>query len=156
MVKNHSDSKRGNPLPPHGLLFPISSKGSFICTIPDRMAHATAFVTLVVEHWLEREIAQWVHHEGSIRCCARMAAIDAECLVRKRALSNDPERFLCKRQLNSDFGKLFLPVSPFYPLLCTPTQNTGRMFVSRSLECLPTGILKVRKCTLKDSCRPVY
>ena len=33
MVKNHSDSERGNPLPPHGLLFPISSKGSFICTI---------------------------------------------------------------------------------------------------------------------------
>ena len=34
MVKNHSDSERGNPLPPYGLLFPISSKGSFICTIP--------------------------------------------------------------------------------------------------------------------------
>ena len=33
MVKDHSDSERGNPLPPHGLLFPISSKGSFICTI---------------------------------------------------------------------------------------------------------------------------
>ena len=30
----HSDSERGNPLPPHGLLFPISSKGCFICTIP--------------------------------------------------------------------------------------------------------------------------
>ena len=25
MVKDHSDSERGNPLPPHGLLFPISS-----------------------------------------------------------------------------------------------------------------------------------
>ena len=25
---------RGNPLPPHWLLLPISSKGSFICTIP--------------------------------------------------------------------------------------------------------------------------
>ena len=23
MVKDHSDSERGNPLPPHGLLFPI-------------------------------------------------------------------------------------------------------------------------------------
>ena len=23
MVKDHSDSKRGNPLPPHGLLFPM-------------------------------------------------------------------------------------------------------------------------------------
>ena len=34
MVNAHSDSERGNPLPQHGLLFPISSKGSFICTIP--------------------------------------------------------------------------------------------------------------------------
>ena len=31
MVKDHSDRERGNPLPPHGLLFPISSKGFFIC-----------------------------------------------------------------------------------------------------------------------------
>ena len=52
MVKDHSDSEKGNPLPPHGLLFPINSKGSFICTIPDRIAHTTAFVTPVVEHWL--------------------------------------------------------------------------------------------------------
>ena len=29
----------------------------------DRIAHITAFVTPVVEHWLEREIAQWVHVE---------------------------------------------------------------------------------------------
>ena len=34
MVKNHSDSERRNPLPPLGLLFPISSKGYFICIIP--------------------------------------------------------------------------------------------------------------------------
>ena len=33
-VKDHSDSENGNPLPLHGLLFPISSKGSFICIIP--------------------------------------------------------------------------------------------------------------------------
>ena len=32
----------------------------------DRIIHTTAFVTPVVEHMLEREIAQWVHHEGSI------------------------------------------------------------------------------------------
>ena len=29
--------------------------------LTDRIAHTTAFVTPVVEHWLEREIAQWVH-----------------------------------------------------------------------------------------------
>ena len=34
MVKDHSDSDRGNPLPPHGLLFPVSSNGSFIYIIP--------------------------------------------------------------------------------------------------------------------------
>ena len=34
MVKDHSDSERGNPLPPHRLLLSINSKGSFICTIP--------------------------------------------------------------------------------------------------------------------------
>ena len=27
----------------------------------NRIIHTTAFVTPVVEHWLEREIAQWVH-----------------------------------------------------------------------------------------------
>ena len=30
MVKDHSDSETGNPLPPHGLLFLINSKGYFI------------------------------------------------------------------------------------------------------------------------------
>ena len=34
MVKDHSDSEKGNLLPPHRLLFPINSKGSFICIIP--------------------------------------------------------------------------------------------------------------------------
>ena len=59
MVKDHSDSEKRNPLPPHGLLFPISSKGSFYMHHPtDRMTHTTAFVTPVVEHWLEREIVQ--------------------------------------------------------------------------------------------------
>ena len=32
MLKNHLDREKGNPLPPHMLLFSISSKGSFICT----------------------------------------------------------------------------------------------------------------------------
>ena len=32
--KDHSDSERRNTLPPHMLLFLISSKGSFICIIP--------------------------------------------------------------------------------------------------------------------------
>ena len=59
MVKDHSDSERGNPLPPHGLLFPISSKGSLYAS--SHRQNNTAFVKPVMEHWLEQEIAQWVH-----------------------------------------------------------------------------------------------
>ena len=34
----------------------------------DRITHTTAFVTPVVDYWLEREIAHWVHpHEGTIQ-----------------------------------------------------------------------------------------
>ena len=46
-VKDHIDNERGNPLPQHGLLFPINSKGSFICIIPQTGEHIP---------WLEREI----------------------------------------------------------------------------------------------------
>ena len=49
----------GNPLPPHRLLFSISSKGSFICTFPiDRTVHTTTFDKPVMDHWLERKTAQ--------------------------------------------------------------------------------------------------
>ena len=42
MVK---DSERYNTLPPyHRTVFPINTKGSFICIILDRIAHTTAFV----------------------------------------------------------------------------------------------------------------
>ena len=34
MVKDYSDSEKGNPLPPHELIFAINSKGYFICIIP--------------------------------------------------------------------------------------------------------------------------
>ena len=48
MVKDYLDSKRGNALLPHLLLFPIRSNGH-LTDIP----HTMAFVTPVMEHWLE-------------------------------------------------------------------------------------------------------
>ena len=39
MVSDHSDIDRENLLLPHGLLFLISIKGSFICTIPQTGGH---------------------------------------------------------------------------------------------------------------------
>ena len=65
MVKDYSYSEGRNPLSPlHGLLFPISSKGSFICItalhIPQPLLHQ-----LWSTGW-KIEIAQWVQHEGVI------------------------------------------------------------------------------------------
>ena len=45
LVKDYEDSERGNPI--------------------SRIAHTTPFVIPIVKHWLEREIAPWVYHEGS-------------------------------------------------------------------------------------------
>ena len=60
---------RENPLPPlHRLLFLINCKGSFISSILRQYStYHSHFSSRVVEHWLEREITQWVHHERSIR-----------------------------------------------------------------------------------------
>ena len=55
MVMDHLDSERKPLLPLHGLLFSISSKGSFIHTFPDRIAHTTVFVIQVVEHMLNEK-----------------------------------------------------------------------------------------------------
>ena len=49
----------------------------------DRIAHSTAIVIPVVEHWLEREIAQWVHHEGSIRRPSHHVEFDQKLLIIK-------------------------------------------------------------------------
>ena len=46
MVKDHSDSEKGNPLPPHRLLLSINSKGSFICTIPPLTARQITAATI--------------------------------------------------------------------------------------------------------------
>ena len=53
MVKDRSDSERGNALPSHGLLFLISSKFFYMHHPTDRITHTSAFVTVVMEHWLE-------------------------------------------------------------------------------------------------------
>ena len=61
MVKDHSDSEKGNPLPPHRILFPINSKGSFICTIPQ-----TGYTSRGAPAGT-RNSSMGSPHEGSIR-----------------------------------------------------------------------------------------
>ena len=61
MVKYHSDSER-KPAAATWATLSDYQQGFFYMHHPtDRIAHTTAFVTPVVDHWLEQEIAQWVH-----------------------------------------------------------------------------------------------
>ena len=63
---SESDSEKGSPLLPlHRLLFPIISKVSFICTIPQDSTHHGLCCT-ICDILAEREITPWVHHEGLI------------------------------------------------------------------------------------------
>ena len=44
-----------------GYSFRLTARVLLYAPSHSRIKHTTAFVTPVVEHWLEREIAQWVH-----------------------------------------------------------------------------------------------
>ena len=46
--------------------FRLAARAFYMHHPTDRITHTNAFVTPVAEHWFERNIAQWVHHEGSI------------------------------------------------------------------------------------------
>ena len=64
MVKDHSDSKRGNLHSNMGYSFRLAARVLLYMHHPtDRITHTTAFDTPVVEHWMKGEIA----NEGSIR-----------------------------------------------------------------------------------------
>ena len=67
MIKDNSDSERGNPLPSHGLLFPINSKGSFICTIPQTGYHIPRPLLHLCYVAGTRNSSMGPPHEGSIR-----------------------------------------------------------------------------------------
>ena len=90
MVKDHADSEKGNPLPPYRLLLSINSKGSFYMHHPTyRIPHTTAFVTPVVEHWLEREITietTKVKIDGYLHCLVLINSVHffKTCLFRSR------------------------------------------------------------------------
>ena len=59
MLKDHSDDEKGNPLPGQRDIW-TKQKGFFYMHHPtERIAHTTAFVTQVVEHWLEPYRIRW-------------------------------------------------------------------------------------------------
>ena len=67
MVKDHSESERKPAATTTWATLSNWQQGFFYMhNSIDRIEHTMAFVTPVVEHWVEREIAQWIHHEGSI------------------------------------------------------------------------------------------
>ena len=142
MIKDHSDSERGNPLPPHRLLFPISNMGYFICIIPDRITHTKSFVTPVVEHWLERKIAQWVHCERSIRRPitprerSYHGAKSRSFLTRRRMYSINMQNLIIT--LRSDFG---INCEHATPISTKTDLRSGLHLVRPSTKTMDFGVL---------------
>ena len=61
MVKDHSDSESKPAAATWATIFYLHQGFFYMHHPTDWIAHTTAFVTPVVEHWLEQEIAQWTH-----------------------------------------------------------------------------------------------
>ena len=68
MVKDHSDSEKGNPLPPHRLLFPINSKGLLYAPShrQDSIYHGLCYTSRGALAGT-RNSSMGPPHEGSIR-----------------------------------------------------------------------------------------
>ena len=67
MVKDHSNSERGNPLPPHGVLFSINSKCYFYHPI-DRITHARPLLHQSwITGWNESTMSECSYH-GATSC----------------------------------------------------------------------------------------
>ena len=57
MITDHSDSKIKPAVAITWATLQLAARDP-----TDRIAHIMAFLIPVVEHWLEREITQWVHY----------------------------------------------------------------------------------------------
>ena len=55
MAMDNSDSEIGNPLPPHGLLFPNRSNVLLFFRVCLHLRHPTDRITPAVELWVEQE-----------------------------------------------------------------------------------------------------
>ena len=61
IVKDHSGRKYNI-----WYSFRLAERGLLYAPYSEWIIHRTAFGAPIVEHWLEREITQWVRHQGSI------------------------------------------------------------------------------------------
>ena len=94
----------------------------------DRITHTTAFVTPVVEHWLEQEIAQWVHP--------------------MKDQSDDPSHhertFLPRSHISLPRSVSALQADFVHPVL----SRERDVAISRSSQCSTTGVTKAVVCAI--------
>ena len=64
VIKDHSAREETHCSHYMGYSFTLAAR--VLLYTPDSIAHTTAFLTPVMEHWLEQEIVQWVQHDRSI------------------------------------------------------------------------------------------
>ena len=105
-----------------------------------------AFVTPVVEHWLEREIAQCVHHEGSIR---RPIAPWANALTTEIHLAPPWHKSMCIA-CDAPLTKQLRGTASAYDAICRridPTWQT-HWVISCYRQCSTTEVTNVVVCTL--------
>ena len=69
MVKDHSDSGKGKPLPPHGLLLSIKQGFFYMHHPTDRITHTTAFVTPVVGYMVSDTVKGLLSEREETCCC---------------------------------------------------------------------------------------
>ena len=149
MVKDHSDSERGNPLPPHRLLFSINSMGSFICIIPQTGQPGLCYTSRgALAGTNIQHLALFMHiiHQNQNRNTHLLPGPTAECSRR-----SCPWRPVCAADTGSlPVGKTRRPFC-YLQSLCADTELKQTNKQTNNLESTRTGSRHTNKQTNKQT-----
>ena len=115
---------------------------------PDRITHTTTFVTPVVEHWLEREIAQWVHptkdrsddplhHERTLiprSYISLLQHLQSELIKHQTPIASLSHILYLLNSTRSSSFLFFLNVSYLYPIVTSFRQQSVQMASSIAIR----------------------
>ena len=88
MVKDHSQREKKPAAVTWATLSEQQQRLFYMHHETGRLAHTMIFVTPVVEHWLKRERAQWVHHEGTL--LSQIKSIRFNVHIQRKLLQHTP------------------------------------------------------------------
>ena len=142
---------KGNPLPPHGLRFPINSKGLFICTIPDRIAHTTVALSCFVLYLTKIFLSKIC----ILHCLVLLNSVLFKPCLFRSTVSNHKPNYVCENIIVQPNGKICqrLPTKDQTSSVCSPLLDS---VPNQSISAIKGGCFDTVVITFPIVCDCLY